>query len=199
MPRRSRTASAGVAGVRTASSRSAGPLPRAWPMARSSTTWPWRRTHSAIAGIEAAAVEALHPAQMRSMPAAVMPSAWTSPASAERARDRAEVARHPDAPQRVGHQRKARDRRGRRLPPARSRTPRAREQRDTCSDAERYVECRAHRSGRSDPLARAGLGSSRLARRSSWQRPACARSSWQRPASAAAPRQRARPGRAQSP
>ena len=41
---------AGVASVFGVSGRSSGPFPAAWPIARSTITWPWRRTQSWIAG-----------------------------------------------------------------------------------------------------------------------------------------------------
>ena len=40
----------GVSATRAASGGSSGPLPRTCPMARSSSTPPWRRTQSASAG-----------------------------------------------------------------------------------------------------------------------------------------------------
>ena len=100
---------------------------------------------------------------MRSMPAAVIPSASTSVASAARAGDRVEVAGHLDASQRVADEGKARDRRDR---DCLERDHRHHELSNSARGAaiRRPSSVSPIRSGRSGPLARAGLGSGQLAR-----------------------------------
>ena len=114
-------------------------------------------------GIEATAVEALHPA----------PDAFDAVSRhAQRLHvghlgstraDRVEVAGHPDAAQRIGHQRKARDRRDR---DCLQRDHGHHELANSARGA--AIRCPSSvspiRSGRSGPLARAGLGSGQLAR-----------------------------------